>query len=329
VRVCVLTTSYPRDADDAAGTFVATAVRGVRGLGVEVDVVSPAKFGDFGIAYGGGVAQNLRAAPWKLALVPPFLAAYARAARSVARDADLVHAHWIPSALAAEATGRPYVLQVWGTDVELARRAPVAFRPLLRRARLVIAASAYLADEARALGAREVEIVPAGVAIPETVGHPADPPHVLFAGRLSAEKGILDFLAATDGLPRVIVGDGPLRERVPEAVGFVPPSEVGGYLERAAVVCVPSRREGYGMTAREAMAYGRPVVATRVGGLADLAGDGVELVDQGDRAALRAAVRRALAADRPSSRSRERARAEFSDLAEATSLVALYSGVLE
>ena len=100
-------------------------------------------------------------------------------------------------------------------------------------------------------------------------------------GRLSEEKGILEFVEATEGLPRVIVGDGPLRDRVPEAVGFVPPAQLGAYYERAAVVCVPSRREGYGMTAREAMAYGRPVVATRVGGLADLS-DGVTFVEPGD-----------------------------------------------
>jgi glycosyltransferase involved in cell wall biosynthesis len=270
VHVCVLTTSYPRDERDVAGSFVAAQVRGVRELGVEVDVVSPATFQDFGVAYGGGIAQNLRTSPWKLAFVPAFLAAYARAAREAARDADLVHAHWIPSALAAEATGKPYVLQVWGTDVELARRAPALVRPLVRRARFVIAASTFLADQARSLGARDVRVVPAGVEIPDNVGDPAEPPHVLFAGRLSEEKGILEFLAATEGLPRVIVGDGPLRDRVPEAVGFVPPSKMGAYYERAAVVCVPSRREGYGMTAREAMAYGRPVVTSGIGGLADL-----------------------------------------------------------
>ena len=213
MRVCVLTTSYPRDERDVAGSFVATAVRGVRELGVEVDVVSPATFQDFGVAYGGGIAQNLRASPWKLALVPAFLAAYARAARIAAREADLVHAHWIPSALAAEATGKPYVLQVWGTDVELAKRAPALVRPLLGRARIVIAASTYLADQARELGAREVRVVPAGVEFPDQVGEPSEPPHVLFAGRLSEEKGILEFLEATEGLPRVIVGDGPLRDR--------------------------------------------------------------------------------------------------------------------
>ena len=125
---------------------------------------------------------------------------------------------------------------------------------------------------------------------PTHVGEPDEPPHVLYAGRLSEEKGILEFLEATDGLPRVIVGDGPFRARVPDAVGFVPPSELGAYYERAAVVCVPSRREGYGFTAREAMAHGRPVVAMRVGGLADLTGDGAVLVPAGSTHELRGAL---------------------------------------
>ena len=328
MKVVVLTTSYPRDADDVAGTFVAAAVEGVRALGVEVDVVSPGSFEDFGIAYGGGIAQNLRAAPWKLALVPAFMAAYARAARRAASDADLVHAHWIPSAIAARATGKPYVLQVWGTDVALARRAPALFKPLLRGARLVIAASSFLAGEARSLGARDVRIVPFGVAIPAAVAPPVEPPHVLFAGRLSEEKGILEFVQATEGLPRVIVGDGPLRPQIPEAVGFVPPSEIGAYYERAAVVCVPSRREGYGFSAREAMAYGRPVVATRVGGLADLEGDGVVLVEPGDAAGLQRVVRGLLGdADelrRLGTGARAAAEAEFSRAASSRALAAVY-----
>jgi glycosyltransferase involved in cell wall biosynthesis len=290
MKVVVLTTSYPRDADDVAGRFIAESVGGVRAQGVEVEVVSPASFAHFGIAYGGGIAQNLRAAPWKLALVPAFLATYSRAARHAARDADLVHAHWIPSAIAARATGKPYVLQVWGTDVELARRAPALVRPLLRGAQLVIAASTFLADEATSLGAREVRVVPYGVDFPATVGAPEEPPHVLYAGRLSEEKGVLEFVEATKGLPRVIVGDGPLRSRVPDAVGFVPPGALGAHYERAAVVCVPSRREGYGFVAHEAMAYGRPLVATRVGGLTDLDGTGVVLVPPRSAAALRGAI---------------------------------------
>jgi glycosyltransferase involved in cell wall biosynthesis len=291
VQVCVLTTSYPRSPDDVAGRFVAEAVEQLRGAGVEVEVVSPASFRHFGIAYGDGIVQNLRARPWRALLLPAFVASFGLAARRAAREADVVHAHWIPSGLAALATGKPFVLQVWGTDVELARRVPWLVRPLLRRARVVIGASLFLAGEARALGARDVRVIPNGVEIPERVGAPADPPHVLFVGRLSEEKGILDFLAATEGLPRVVVGDGPLRPQVPEAIGFVPHGELGGYYERAAVVCVPSHREGYGVVAREAMAYGRPVVATEVGGLADaVTSDTGVRVSVGDIGALRRAI---------------------------------------
>jgi glycosyltransferase involved in cell wall biosynthesis len=290
VKVVVLTTSYPRHERDVAGLFVRDAVEAVRGEGVEVEVVSPASFRHFGIAYGYGIAGNLRRRPWLALLLPAFLASFALAARRAARDADLVHAHWLPSGFAALATGKPYVVQLWGTDVEIARRAPWLFRPILRHAKLAIAASEFLANAAHELGAREVRVVSSGVEIPERVGDPEDPPHVLYVGRLSPEKGIHEFLQATKGLPRVIVGAGPVR--VAEAVGFVPHAELGPYYERAAVVCVPSRREGYGFVAHEAMAYGRPVVASAVGGLVDTIDDGQTgvLVAARDAVALRTAV---------------------------------------
>jgi glycosyltransferase involved in cell wall biosynthesis len=296
VRVCVLTTSYPRHAGDPAGAFVAELVAQVRELGIEVVVVSPADFPHFGIAYGAGIVQNLRAQPWRVLALPLFLAAFARAARRASRGADLVHAHWLPSALPALATGRPFVLQLWGSDVALARRLRLPVRALLRRARLVVGASGFLVAEARALGAVRVELVPFGVDLPAELGRPALPPHVLFAGRLSEEKGILEFLEASVGLPRVIVGDGPLRPRVPEALGLVPHDRLGAFYERAAIVCVPSRREGYGLVAREAMAHGRAVVVTAVGGLADAVEDGVSglVVPSADTPALRAALVRLL-----------------------------------
>jgi glycosyltransferase involved in cell wall biosynthesis len=296
MRVAVLTTSYPRWEGDNAGTFVAAGVAAVRAAGVEIEVVSPAGFRNFGIAYGHGVAGNLRRAPWKVALLPAFLAAYARAARRAARGADLVHAHWLPSGFAAQATGMPYVVQLWGTDAELARRAPWPFRPVLRRARLALCVSSALADAARELGAREVRVIPSAVDVPERVGTPDEPPHLLYLGRLSPEKGALEFVAASDGLPREIVGDGPLRPRIPEARGFVASTEVGRVIERAAVVCVPSLREGYGFACAEAMAHGRPVIASAVGGLLDHVVDGENglLVPPGDVVALRAAMRRLL-----------------------------------
>jgi glycosyltransferase involved in cell wall biosynthesis len=330
VKVAVLTTSYPRGPGDGTGRFVADAVAGARAAGVDVEVVSPATFGSFGVAYGGGIVQNLRREPWRAGLVPVFLAAYARAARRAAADADLVHAHWLPSALAARATGKPYVLQLWGTDVELARRAPALARPLVRGAQAVVGASSALADAARELGARRVEVVPSGVDVPDGLPDPDEPPHVLFVGRLSEEKGIDDFLAATAGLARAVVGDGPLRSRVPEAEGFVPPAALGERYARAAVVCVPSRREGYGMTAREAMGCGRPVVATAVGGLVDAIEDGVSglLVPPRDPVALRTAIERLLGDDglraRLGAAARERAGTAFSREAETSALLRVW-----
>jgi glycosyltransferase involved in cell wall biosynthesis len=296
MKVAVLTTSYPRYEGDPAGNFVADAVERVRERGVEVEVVSPTSFRHFGIAYGDGVVGNLRRQPWRAALLPAMLGSFALAARRAARDADLVHAHWLPVGAVALATGKPFVVQLWGTDVELAQRARPLARRVLRRARLVICASNALADAARELGAREVRVIPSGVDVPERVAGEAEPPEVLFAGRLSSEKGILELMEAANGMKLVVAGDGPLRDRVPGALGFVPHHALGPFYERAAVVAVPSHREGFGMACAEAMAYGRPVVAGAVGGLLDLVADGETglLVPPRDVPALRGALERLL-----------------------------------
>ena len=73
MKLVVLTTSYPRDRDDVAGTFVRDGVEALRADGLEVRVVSPATFRHFGVAYGDGIVNNLRRAPWKIALLPPVL----------------------------------------------------------------------------------------------------------------------------------------------------------------------------------------------------------------------------------------------------------------
>jgi glycosyltransferase involved in cell wall biosynthesis len=333
MRVCVLATSYPRSDDDIAGAFVRDAVEAVRAEGIEVEVVSPALFRHYGIAYGSGIAGNLRRRPWLALALPLFLLSYARAARRAARGADLVHAHWLPSALPALATRRPFLLQLWGTDVELARRARGPARRLIRRAHLVVVASEALAAAAHELGARDVRVVPSGVSLPEAVEPPEEPPHALYVGRLSEEKGVLELVEAADGLPLVVVGDGPLRDRVPGARGFVAPAALGPYYERAAVVVCPSRREGYGVVAREAMAHGRPVVATAVGGLTDAVEDDVTglLVPPRDPPALRAALARVLGDAELRSRlgaaAQERARERFGREAAARATVALYQEV--
>ena len=198
MRIAVLTTSYPRSSGDAAGRFVADAVEHVRLRAASRSRSSgPSNTATTGSRTATACVGNLRRRPWLALLVPALLAGFVRAARRV--DADLLHAHWLPAGWVAERSGKPYVVQVWGTDVELARRAPWLARRVLRRARLVIAASNDLAERARALGAREVRVIPSGVELPERVGTEADPAEVLYAGRLSAEKGVLELLDAAAG----------------------------------------------------------------------------------------------------------------------------------
>jgi glycosyltransferase involved in cell wall biosynthesis len=315
MRVVVLTTSYPRFAGDPAGRFVADAVERLRARGLEVDVVSPAAVRSFGIAYGAGVLPNLRRRPWLALALPLFLLAFARAARSAAVGADLVHAHWLPTGAVALATRRPIVLTVHGTDLELARRLRPLARLLLRRVAVVLAVSNALAEEVRLLDARDVRVVPNGVELPDEVGGEAEPPEVLYAGRLAREKGVLELVEAARGLPLVVAGDGPLRPRVPQARGWVPYEELERLYARAAVVACPSLREGFGVACAEAMAHGRPVVASAVGGLKELVVDGETglLVPPADIGALRAALERLLAdaalRRRLGAAARERARA--------------------
>jgi glycosyltransferase involved in cell wall biosynthesis len=329
VNIAVLTTSYPRFEGDAAGRFIADSVEHLRLRGVDVEVVGPEQFRHYGIAYGHGVLGNLRRRPWLALFAPALLASFVRAARRA--DADLLHAHWLPAGWVAARTGKPYVVQVWGTDVELARRAPRLARRVLRGARLVIAASADLAERARQLGADQVRVIPSGVEIPLETGEEAVPPEILYAGRLSAEKGVLELVEATRGLNLVVAGDGPLRDRVPQAKGFVPHGELQRLYDRAAVVACPSRREGFGVVCLEAMAHGKPVVATDVGGLRDLVVDGETglVVPPRDPGALRAALERLLA-DRQLRRSlgsaaRLRSQERFSWPAVTDATLAAYS----
>jgi glycosyltransferase involved in cell wall biosynthesis len=296
---------------------------------VDVDVLGPEQIRTYGLTYGHGIVGNVRRRPWLALFVPALLRSYVRAARRV--EADLLHAHWLAAGWVAARTGKPYVVQVWGTDVELARRAPRLARGILRGARLVIAASPALADSARRLGAAEVRVIPSGVDLPREVGPEARPPEVLYAGRLSREKGVLELVEAARGLKLVVAGDGPLRAQVPAALGFVDHDDLDRLYARAAVFACPSRREGFGVACLEAMAHGRPVVATPVGGLRDLVLDGETglVVPQQDPRALRSALERLLGDEnlrrRLGAAGRERARQHFSWDAVTTQTIDAYA----
>jgi phosphatidyl-myo-inositol dimannoside synthase len=300
VWVVVLTTSWPRTESEFAGRFVADAVERLRERGVAVEVLAPGSgYRDYGLAYGGGMAANLRRRPW---LAPLLLFSMWRAVRRAARNADLVHAHWLLTAAVARFAGLPFVVTLHGSgsagsfsDDELARTRPWLVRALLRPASAVICVSETLEAAVRTTGLEAV-VIPNGVRVPEEVGPPAEPAEVLYVGRLSPEKNIDTLLEAVGDLNLVVAGDGPLRDWVPHALGAVPHTEVERLLERASVVVAPCEREGFGLAAAEAMAFARPVVAAAGGALLDLVTDGETglLVPPRDASAMREAVERLL-----------------------------------
>lgn len=113
--------------------------------------------------------------------------------------------------------------------------------------------------------------------------------YVLFAGRLSQEKGVLTLLRALsllEGVRLMIVGDGPLRGHVQALVGKSKPGSIEFLgrqsrtnlfrLMRAARFLVfPSEwYETFGLVMVEAFACGLPVIASRLGAMAELVDDG-------------------------------------------------------
>jgi len=107
---------------------------------------------------------------------------------------------------------------------------------------------------------------------------------LLFAGRLTPEKGVLDVLALAAGgpLPVVVVGNGPLAGEVEAAqqrgeltwVPQLPHAELLTLMGRArAVVAAPVWEEPFGRVVAESLGSGTPVVVTRVGALPELVVD--------------------------------------------------------
>jgi glycosyltransferase involved in cell wall biosynthesis len=129
----------------------------------------------------------------------------------------------------------------------------------------------------------------------------SDRPVFLYAGRVSKEKGIEDFLAADLPGLKVVVGDGPqlasLKRRFPAAIftGEKRGEDLARHYASADVFVFPSRTDTFGLVLIEAMATGLPVAAYPVTGPVDLVVDGRTGALDND---LTAAARKAMALER-------------------------------
>ncbi len=215
-----------------------------------------------------------------------------------------------------------------------------------RAVRRWIAPSRFVLEKAVELGAdgARARLVPHGVEPGAAAGTtaPVTGRYVLFAGRLTLEKGVrlLPALAARIApVPLVVAGGGPLEGWLAQAVALAPnlrplghrdAAEVRALVQDAAVVIVPSLfYETYCYAAAEALLDGRPVVASRIGAIPELVEHETTglLVPPGDAAALAAAVARALAdaaAPRWGEEGRARVRASGDPERHVAALTAVY-----
>lgn len=123
---------------------------------------------------------------------------------------------------------------------------------------------------------------------PELVPWSSREPYVVFAGRLSPEKGAESLVRAwrewgPEAPPLMVMGDGPLRSRLEELAsglpvtftGQLPPEQVQGYIARSKLLVLPSEWfEGFPMVIREAFAFGTPVAVSDRGPLPSIVGNG-------------------------------------------------------
>ena len=241
----------------------------------------------------------------------------------------------VAAALLARWLGVPAFIKVHGSDINLMADGGPRGRQIrwaLRRVDGVIAVSRALVDRVTSLGAdprntlllynavdREL-FRPKNRSVCRRRLHLPDGRHsLLYVGNLKREKGVMDLaeaffqMAAEDrDLDLEIVGTGPLERELEARVtakglgrrihlhGSRPHEEIAEWLGACDVLCLPSHAEGVPNVVLEALASGRPVVSTRVGGVAEVLSERAgKLVEPGEPQALASAIRQVLSAEWP------------------------------
>ena len=242
------------------------------------------------LAYRGTMLTALRRPGGWAALVGLWRALRRAAREELEAGADLVHAHWwVPAGLALPSGARS-VLTVHGTDAALLRHSRIArrlARPVFRRAQVVTTVSRELAvwvqnGTGRHVAPSHIQAMPIRSSnFPWSRGGGG----AVVIARLTPQKrvrlaidAVATLVSCGHNLPLTIVGDGPERSGLEQHVaklglsefvrfvGNVDSAAIPDYLARADIMIFPSREEGFGLAAAEALMAGVPVVACWDGG---------------------------------------------------------------
>ena len=313
MRILLVSQMYPGPDDPDLGVFVAQLERSLRERGHQLELAVLDR-------RSGGKRRYLTLLRRTLLAARRF-------------RPDVVYAHFlVPAGLIAALVPRvPLVVTAHGRDVRNVGTVP-GVRELTRRtvarAAAVIAVSDYLRREleVKIPEARgKTEVIDSGVDLERFRPGPAPEgePAFLCLGALTERKNVVRLADAFELLGRgrmTVVGDGPLRSRLEGRTGVevlqsVPHEDIPARIAKARVVCQPSLVEPLGQALLEALACGRPVVATRIGGPPEFVPpEAGVLVDPLDVGAITDAL--AAAAALPCPNAAARAAAERHDVAE-------------
>jgi phosphatidyl-myo-inositol alpha-mannosyltransferase len=319
---------YDLARDGGVATHLRAQARALRQLGHEVSVYGPAsavlKGGE--IALSGTTVITVSGTESGLGLDPRSRGRVARLFAST--PFDVLHVHepltpilpWFVLRHArAPIVGTFHVHREGGHSLY-----PLA-RPWLRSLMRHIHYRIAVSEAARRTVSQhfpgEYDIVPNGLDVdafrtprPRPPAIAAGRRHALYVGRLEPRKGVSHLIRAIGSVQRVVtdvrlvvVGDGPDREKLVDLArsaganvlftGRIDDGDLPAYYQACDVVCSPSLGgESFGIVLLEAMACGKPIVASRIAGYEALIG-GAEcgpLVPPGDAAALADALVRLL-----------------------------------
>jgi phosphatidyl-myo-inositol alpha-mannosyltransferase len=293
----------------------------LRGLGHDVCIFGPASgaLDDGEVSLGRTITVRLGGTESGLGIDPRALRAVGRMVRE---SFDVVHVHepftplvpWLVLLGArAPLVGTFHVHREAGHRLYAATS--WALQPLARRLRARIAVSDAARRTIEPHFPGRYEIVPNGIDVkrfqiarPRPAIMAADRRWVLYVGRLEPRKGVDVLIYAMHRVQKrapeaalLIIGDGPERERLTGLAratgisatfaGALPDDDLLACLRAADIVCSPALGgESFGIVLLEAMASGKPIVASRIEGYAELIGgaDCARLVPPGNDGALAA-----------------------------------------
>ena len=147
----------------------------------------------------------------------------------------------------------------------------------------IIAPSQFMAESVKSrFPSEKIRVIPNGIDVSKISAHDKSRGYALYIGRLSREKGIKTLLEAYRKheirLPLKVCGTGPLLEELSETpiprvefLGYKSGTDLQTLISESSFVTVPSEwYENCPMSVLEAMAYGKPVIASRIGGIPEL-----------------------------------------------------------